>query len=319
VSPRCDNRVKRARIGIGLIAASAVLALLLGAPGGSAGAPLTIDPDRQFGLAEALFDGGDFSAAIIEYRRFLHFFPEDPRADTALYRIGQSHLGSGALSRAIDAFFDLIERFPQSRWYGPAYFAIADAHMHNNAPGLAAATLEDLIARSDDPDIVDEANYRIGWIRLETGDWERARRSFDRIRPEKREAYRLRQLSQELDKASAIPRKNPATAGLLGLIPGAGHAYVGRYRDALVALAVNAALIAAAVEAFDNDLPVLGGVITAVGLGFYTGSVYSAVSSAHKYNRAQERAFIENLKEIRPAIFLGASPAGVTAHLRISF
>jgi len=74
------------------------------------------------------------------------------------------------------------------------------------------------------------------------------------------------------------------------------------------------------VESFNNDLPILGGVIAAVELGFYSGSIYSAVNSAHKYNRAQERAFIEGLKkEARPTLSLGASAGGVAASLRIPF
>ena len=57
---------------------------------------------------------------------------------------------------------------------------------------------------TDDPQVPDDANYRIGWIYLEMADWNQARNYFDRVRPENRAAYRTRQLSEELDRAVAI-------------------------------------------------------------------------------------------------------------------
>jgi TolA-binding protein len=285
-----------------------------------AGPEVTIEPDRQFALAQSLFEEKDFSGAVIEFRRFVHFFPADARVAMAMYRIGRSYYNDAHFQKAIAAFYDLLERFPAGSWTVRAYQGIAASHLENNAPGQAVAVLERLIAASPDPDVVDNANYRIGWIYLDQGDWNRARTYFNRIRPESRTAYRVGQLSDRLDRVADIPRKDPAAAGLLAILPGAGHFYCGRYKDAFIALAVNAALIAAAIESFDNDLPVLGGVIAAVGLGFYAGNIYSAVGSAHKYNRREERKFIEDLKrEARPALLIGASPKGIAAALRFPF
>jgi hypothetical protein len=61
-------------------------------------------------------------------------------------------------------------------------------------------------------------------------------------------------------------------------------------------------------------------VITAVEAGFYVGNIYSAVNSAHKYNRAQERDFVEGLKKkAGPQLSLGVSGKGLTALVRIPF
>jgi hypothetical protein len=168
--------------------------------------------------------------------------------------------------------------------------------------------------------VTDDANYRIGWIYLDAADWKRAHDYFSRVRPDSGVARSAGHLLQELKKVPAIPQKNPNTAGLLAVLPGAGHLYCGRYRDAVISLALNAALIAVAIEAFDNDLPILGGVVAAVEAGFYVGNIYSAVSSAHKYNRAQERAYIEGLKRsVGPQLSLGVFNDGVAALIRIPF
>jgi len=89
----------------------------------------------------------------------------------------------------------------------------------------------------------------------------------------------------------------PNTAGLLAIIPGAGHLYCERNKDALISFLLNGAMIYAAYEAFDHDLDVIGGIITFFELGFYSGNIYSAVSSAHKYNRDEKSKFLDYLKK----------------------
>jgi hypothetical protein len=56
-------------------------------------------------------------------------------------------------------------------------------------------------------------------------------------------------------------------------------------------------MIYAAYEAFDHDNEGLGGLITFFEIGLYSGNIYSAVNSAHKYNRKQKRHFFQYLKK----------------------
>jgi TM2 domain-containing membrane protein YozV len=96
-----------------------------------------------------------------------------------------------------------------------------------------------------------------------------------------------------------LPKKSPATAGTLAaIIPGAGHLYTERPRDALVAFLLNGAFIWGAIELFRHDNYVAGGIVTFFEIGWYTGNIYSAVSSAHKYNKKKREDFLERLKEI---------------------
>jgi hypothetical protein len=86
----------------------------------------------------------------------------------------------------------------------------------------------------------------------------------------------------------AVHQKDPVLAGIFALVPGGGFLYTGRFRDALTAFGLNAGLIWAAYTAFDHDNPALGGVISFVEAGFYTGGIYGSVSAAHKHNHAQK-------------------------------
>jgi hypothetical protein len=65
----------------------------------------------------------------------------------------------------------------------------------------------------------------------------------------------------------------------------------------MVAFLLNGLTIWAAVEAFDQDLDVLGGVLVALELGWYSGNIYSAVNSAHKYNRKVRADFRRSLSD----------------------
>ena len=86
-------------------------------------------------------------------------------------------------------------------------------------------------------------------------------------------------------------------AGALAILPGTGYLYCNRPRDALISFLINGGLIFAAYEAFDNDMVALGGVISFVEIGFYSGNIYGSISSAHKYNQDQDRRFVDRLKE----------------------
>jgi hypothetical protein len=86
---------------------------------------------------------------------------------------------------------------------------------------------------------------------------------------------------------------------LLSIVPGGGQLYCNRYQDAMTAFLINAGLIWAAWEAFDNEQYALGSVISFVEFGFYAGNIYGAVSSAHKYNRDRIAEFRERLNQRR--------------------
>lgn len=67
-------------------------------------------------------------------------------------------------------------------------------------------------------------------------------------------------------------------------------------------------------------MPWLGGLISFAEIGVYSGTIYSAVGSAHKYNRQKKIDFIEHLKrQASPAILLGPAPGGFHLSLNIDF
>jgi tetratricopeptide (TPR) repeat protein len=259
---------------------------------------VTIDADKQFQYAEQLYSQKKFMIAITEYERFVYLFPGDGRVPESRYNMGMAYYSERRYIEAIQSFSDLIETEDVgAAYHARAFFMTAESQSRLRRRSSAVTTLHTLVALSDDTDVKDEANYRIGWIFLETADWEKARSYFQRISHQNQVKYRLSDLIRNLESAGDIHHKSPGMAGTLAILPGGGYLYCNRPRDALISFLINGSLIFAAYEAFDNDMFALGGVISFVEFGFYSGNIYGSISSAHKYNRDQDMRFVHRLKE----------------------
>jgi TolA-binding protein len=250
-----------------------------------------VKADDQFQFAESYFEKEEYYRAVGEYERFIYFFPQDPRVALARYLKGER------FTQAVQAFDTVIEKHGDTDLATQSYFKMSESYVKLKQFGKALTALESLIKQCPDLDVKDRAYYKQGWIYLEMDEWEKAQASFDKISSKNRDTYRLKQLSEDINKQKSLKIKNPATAGSLAVIPGAGHLYCERYRDALIAFLLNGAMMYAAYEAFDHDNEGLGGLITFFEIGLYAGNIYSAVNSAHKYNRKQKNDFFQYLKD----------------------
>ena len=274
---------------------------------GHAGQTITIDADRQYEYAEAAFNKGEYDRAINEYRRFSDFFPQDARVRQAGFQIGMAYFKSSRFKEAIETFQPVIQAEAVDAITIKSYQTVSDCFLKLGQTNRAISTLEKLIQRVEDPNLKDHTVYAMGWIYLEQLDFDNAASYFNTISHSNREKYRLDTLFPDIERARSMGDKNPAAAGMLSIIPGAGYLYLERYRDALISLLINGACIYAAYEAFNNDLYGLGGLISFVGLSFYAGNIYGATTGAHKANRSQKQDFIEKMKR-RTVIGLHPDP-----------
>ncbi len=280
--------------------------------------------DRQYQYAETLFADHQYKQAADEYRRFLHFFPDDPRALEVEYRMGLSHYRGRDFQLAVQAFNRILDQPDFNGPFFSSYYMISQTQLAQDQVGSAVATLYNLAAVTEDQAEKDAAAYALGWLQLEhlwpeepqgrVDSFQGACNNFDKISPARRDIYKLAALQAELDHAEAIPHKNPMLAGGLSIIPGGGQLYCERYQDALTALLVNAGFMAAAYESFDHELYALGSLITLVGAGFYAGNIWSAVGDAHKFNRDQRRRFISDLKTRLQIRFSAEKPFSFSLH-----
>ena len=252
--------------------------------------------ERVFGFAESLYEEGDYFRAIGEYKRYIYLAPTDNQAEKATFRIAEGYFQAKRWAEAIIACDQFLSKYPASPRYFEMLYFKGRVEKISGRFDEALRTFE-LIAIANAPNYKDKALYQRALVMLERTDWRGAQDALQQV-PQGSPLFPAASLfAAEMEKME-LPYKSPATAGLLAAaLPGAGHLYAERPRDALVAFLLNGAFIWGAAELFHHDNYVAGGIFAFFELGWYSGNIYSAVSSVHKYNRNKESDFIQKLKD----------------------
>lgn len=249
--------------------------------------------DTQWQLAEDLFARGQYYRAITEYERFIFYFPEDPKAQLAKVRI--------------------VEAYANGRWWSEgakeAEEALRDGGMSvglrcrllellvrclKNAGRMVDAQreLERAVDLCLDPEVKSHLQVLGAQMALEGGAWDEAA---SRVLSMEAAGLEGVKISNALRQASKEERDPHMAAALAALLPGLGHAYLGRWEDAGLVFLVNGAFLAATLEAIDKkSLPLAGGMALAE-LLWYSGNIFSALSNAHKHNKLLRQAWSKRL------------------------
>ena len=259
---------------------------------------IIIESDDLFDFARTYMERGEYSRAVGEFDKFIHFFPKDPLVPSARYLIGMCYLKDKHQETARKTFSRIIKSNPDSLLAGKALFMMGESYYQQAASKEAEYYFKQVIKKNPSRDLKNAALYRLGWARMQYNNWLDASRTFSRVEKKSIFYESSRGLIRQSLEGETLLYKNPKYAGgLAAIVPGLGHAYVSRYKDALVAFIINGLFIWAAVESFNQDLDVLGGILAFTEVGWYTGNIYSAVNAAHKYNRKVQNDFRKSLKD----------------------
>lgn len=259
---------------------------------------ITIDSEEQFRLAEEALQSGDYLRAVFEFERFIRLFPDHENVPKARLLIGASYLKAGDFESARRVLDALSREHRGDLIGGKALLLMGESYFRQGVFSEAEYYFSQVAEIYPQTELRNSALYRLGWSRMHTRNWSAASDLFQTIPPASPLYAASRDLAQKSLLGETLPYKNPTTAGVLaGVLPGLGHAYVGRYKDGAVAFLLNGLFIWAAIEAFNNDNDVLGSILVFAELGWYTGNIYSAVNSAHKHNRKLKDDFLQGLPD----------------------
>lgn len=257
---------------------------------------LIIHSDQQFAFAESCMDKGDYDRAIDEFERFIYFFPRDRRVPLARHLIGICYMKDGRYREARKVFLRTVGDDPEGPFAGKALFLIGESYYEQGAPEEASYYFGQVLDRYPTGRLENAARYRLGWTRMQENRWQEASDQFSKVARTSTLYDSARVLSTESLKGEELPYKDPVSAGIMaGVIPGLGHVYVSRYKDALVAFLLNGLFIWATIESFNQDHNVLGGILAFFEAGWYAGNIYSAVNVTHKWNRKVRDGFRKGL------------------------
>ncbi len=241
----------------------------------------------QQGFADQLFGEGDYYRAITEYKRGLYFCEDDSTSQLFRLRIGQSLFLAEQYNLVLEWYSDLdnTEELPEETLlYGRSLFRLE--RFHDSAPVLDSAIF-DTVSTS----MHSQAYFYAGisYIRLEQS--EDALSCFRNISSESVFASRSTNYASILEEQTDYSRKDPLTAGLLGIVPGVGYAYTEHYGTALASLVLNGLLAWATIDAFHDGDTAAGITYSIFATGFYIGNITGSVQSANRYNEYKSQLF----------------------------
>jgi len=261
----------------------------------------TMAAEELYLYAVDLQKSGDYQRAATEFGRYLSYsrrHPEEtyPDHQEAMHRYAQSLEKSGEHNRALKAYADLGRFYPTSEKIPQAIFELGTIHENQNHIDSAKLRYGQLRQFVPGTAWDARATLRQAWQHLQLGEDQKANLKLQEIDHPDYLLHANKALDA-LPELGELPQKDPKTAAILSaILPGAGHAYVGRPKDARFAFLSNGLMIGATVEAFNRDMPALGAVLGVLELGWYSGTIFSASSLAHKYNKQQRDQFLDKIQ-----------------------
>jgi tetratricopeptide (TPR) repeat protein len=248
-----------------------------------------------FGLH--LFRLGEYYRAITELKRFTLLFPEHARHSAALLLIGLALQEDGAYDDAFIHFQQLRQIDDDTDVDRIATFKLGELRFLQQRYRQAIEQFQKFLFVFPDGPLVPRSTYLLGLSWALDGQRERAQRLLEAFPIQHPLASRAQALQLALQTPPPEPLKSPRTAGILaGVLPGAGHLYIGKPLQALAALLLNGLFITGSVFAFRDGLIATGAILLYFETGWYLGNIKSAMAGARNVNRQQSGAYADQLR-----------------------
>lgn len=243
------------------------------------------DPEIKYGWIEYLFNQGETVMTINEGLRFIYFYPTHKFSDNVRMFIGKSYLKDNDFDKAIKIFRGLSEGASRQEIREEAKLWLCNSLLKQGKYSAARQTCDEFLNRYPHSLLKDRVQYQKAWSFLKEWRWEDAENTFRKIDPNSRFFSVSQEIIKDTQELSRQKGKSPITAGIISIIfPGSGYIYTGKWQTGITALIVNGAFIGASIEAFDNDLPILGSIIGLLEIGWYSGTIYGSIQGAKSYN-----------------------------------
>lgn len=207
-----------------------------------ANAPKENAGQSELAFADHLFLDGDYYRAITEYRRFLFAVrgraPDAPRAAMA---IGEALLRGEKWDAAGRQYDGIATRTQQVSLRQQALFAAGRAYLMDARPEMAKPRFRLLVEEPTTPTgLSHDASWFLAWGHFDAGELEDAYKVFLRIaQSDGAHATDAQGVVQALLDKDKLDQKDPMLAGLLSIVPGLGHFYLGRWGVGLTSLTWN--------------------------------------------------------------------------------
>jgi tetratricopeptide (TPR) repeat protein len=282
-------------------------------------ASASADGASVYAFGRHLLEIGEPYNAITELKRFSLLFPDDPRQPTAQMLLGFAYEALDDNDSAIDYFRRLQQAEDDGDVNRLALFKLGEIRLQQRQYRQATQLFKRFLTQFSEGPLVDRTTYLLGVTHSLEGERPAAKRLFASLAPGSPWTDRARALQDTLDMAEPSPSKSPRVASILaGILPGAGHLYLGKPRHAITALLLNGLFLAGATFSFLEGLEATGVILLYFETGWYLGNINSARAGAHEFNRRQRQDAQDQLYTtyVPPSLTLKQLPG---LSLRIKF
>lgn len=181
---------------------------------------------------EAQYVKEDYAAAAEEYQRFLELHPFHRMAAFAQYRLGMSYYHQlntndrdpGPMEKAIGAFDKVVQNYPQSLYRQEASekltelnrrlaqhdFYVGYFYYKNNAYPAAIARFQKVLAKGEDPSLVEKSLYYKGLSHYYNQQADEAKETFQRLLRDYPDTPFSGKATQILSQVDSAPRLSSA-------------------------------------------------------------------------------------------------------------
>lgn len=264
------------------------------------------DGASVYAFGRHLLELGDYYRAITELKRFSLLFPNDPRQPAAQMLLGLAYEAEADYDSAIGYFRRLQQTEDDSDIDRLALFKLGEVRLHQRQYQQATRLFQYFLTRFPEGPLVDRTTYLLGLTHTLEGEVQAGKRLFASLSPESPWTDRANAVQHELDMSAPRPSKSPRLAGILaGILPGAGHLYLGKPRHAITALLLNGLFLAGATFAFLEGLEATGVILLYFETGWYLGNIDSAKEGAREFNRRQ-------MQDVQNDLYTTYVPPGLT-------
>jgi tetratricopeptide (TPR) repeat protein len=241
---------------------------------------------QQWDFAQHLFIQGEYYRAITEFKRFIYYFPDDERVGLAHLKVTEAYVRGRWWREGLRSAQDALTGKLNPELRSGIYFLQGICYLRLQQAQEAMDAFEQVLALTHNAALREQAQYLKARALLREDLWKEAIEVLEKVNPLSALGASARQGAASIRSHTPPKDKSPWVAGLLAaVLPGAGHLYAERWRDAGLVFAVNGAFTGATLEAIDKENPTLAGVLAFTELIWYSGNIFSAVGSAHKHNR----------------------------------
>ncbi len=256
--------------------------------GHPASASDTANGASVYAFGRHLLELGEHYRAITELKRFSLLFPDHPRQPAAQMLLGLAYEALDDHDLAIGYFRRLQQTESHLDFRRLALFKLGETRLQQRQYQQASQLFQRFLSQFPAGPLVDRATYLLGVTQALEGDIQASQQRLTSLSPDSPWTDRAHAIQDILDPATPRRSKSPRIAGILaGILPGAGHLYLGKPRHAITALLLNGLFLAGATFSFLEGLEAAGVILLYFETGWYLGNINSAREGAREFNRQQ--------------------------------